>query len=60
MDSEYMLDELVIYKDNVYIVKSIAYMDVLNTFIYGLVPMDQPELIEKLIVKESSLQIFKM
>lgn len=54
MGSLYNIDDLVMWENEIYIVKSIHYIDF---YIYGLVPQDKPEQITQIMIKESLLRI---
>ena len=53
MDSLYGIDDLVICENEIYIVKSIHYVDY---YVYGLVPLNKPEQIVQIVIKESLLK----
>jgi len=56
MGSKHNIDDIVIWQNDVYIVKSILYLgEVTDSFAYGLIPLRQPELLVQVIVKESLL-----
>lgn len=53
MDSLYGIDDLVIWENEIYIVKSIHYVDY---YVYGLVPQNKSEQIIQIMVKENLLK----
>ena len=53
MVSMYNIDDLVIWENEIYIVRSIHYVDY---YVYGLVPLDKLEQIIQVMVKESLLK----
>jgi len=55
MGSLYDIDDLVIWENEIYVVRSIHYVDY---YVYGLVPQNKLEQIIQIMVKESLLQIY--
>lgn len=55
MGSLYDIDDLVIWENEIYVVKSIHYVDY---YVYGLVPQDKLGQIIQIMVKESLLKIY--
>lgn len=53
MASMYNIDDLVIWENEIYVVRSIHYVDY---YVYGLVPQDKLEQIIQIMVKESLLK----
>lgn len=55
MGSLYDIDDLVIWENEIYVVKSIHYVDY---YVYGLVPQNKLGQIIQIMVKESLLEIY--
>lgn len=55
MGSLYDIDDLVIWENEIYVVRSIHYVDY---YVYGLVPQNKLGQIIQIMVKESLLKIY--
>ena len=53
MGSLYNIEDLVVLENEIYIVKSIHYVDY---YVYGLVPQSKPEQMVQIVIKESLLK----